>query len=213
MIVASPGRVSKARDLCEAQQVAADESCVYNVRWALWRGSSSGILIQEDIGGLSAEHTVEAEIGALLQHYHLTLAVAESATGGLIAARIVDVPGSSAYFKGGVVAYDNGIKESVLRVRSEVLARYGAVSEQTAREMAEGVRQLMRADVAVSDTGIAGPAGGTPTKPVGLFYIGLAFAQGTRVQEYFFSGTRADIRHQAAERALIMLRDYLRGLP
>jgi len=162
---------------------------------------------------LSAEQTVEAEIGALLQHYRLTLAVAESATGGLIAARIVNVPGSSAYFKGGVVAYDNGIKESVLRVRSDTLAAYGAVSEETAREMAEGVRQLMRADVAISDTGIAGPTGGTPTKPVGLFYIGLASAQGTRAQEYFFSGTRADIRHQAVERALMMLRDYLRGLP
>lgn len=158
------------------------------------------------------EHTLEAEIGRLLQDHRLTLAVAESATGGLIAARIVNIAGSSAYFKGGVVAYENTIKQSVLGVSGDTLAKYGAVSEQTATQMAEGVRKLMATDVAISDTGIAGPEGGTPTKPVGLFYMGLASPQGTRVQEYYLSGTRGQIRQEASERALVMLRDYLRGL-
>jgi nicotinamide-nucleotide amidase len=159
------------------------------------------------------EHTLEGEIGQLLRYHDLKLAVAESATGGLIAARIVHVAGSSEYFKGGVVAYDNAVKERVLGVSAETLATQGAVSEETAREMAEGVMKLMGAEVAISDTGIAGPAGGTPTKPVGLFYIGLASARGVRAEEYFFSGTRGEIRHQAEEKALVMLRDYLRGLP
>lgn len=162
---------------------------------------------------MSIEFTLEAEIGDLLMQHGLSLAIAESATGGLISARIVNIAGSSAYFKGAVVAYDNSVKQSVLSVPAETLARHGAVSEETAREMAEGVRKLMAADVAVSDTGIAGPTGGTPTKPVGLFYLGLAAAEGTRAQEYFFSGNRAEIRQKAAERTLLMLRDYLRGLP
>ena len=167
----------------------------------------------EGTPSVDVEHTVEAEIGALLQQHRLTLALAESATGGLVAARIVNVAGSSAYFKGGVVAYDNLVKESVLGVRGETLAPDGAVSEATAREMAEGVRKLMGADIGASDTGIAGPTGATPTKPVGLFYLGLATPDGARVQEYFFSGNRTEIRQQAAQRVLAMLRDYLRGLP
>jgi PncC family amidohydrolase len=156
--------------------------------------------------------SVEGEIGELLRAHKLSLSVAESATGGMIAARIVEIAGASDYFKGGVVSYDNSVKQHVLGVAGTTLQQWGAVSEQTALEMAEGVRKLMDTDISIADTGIAGPAGGTPTKPLGLFYIGLATKTDTRVQEFFFSGTRAQIRKQATEHALVLLRDYLRSL-
>jgi PncC family amidohydrolase len=130
----------------------------------------------------------------------------------MIAARIVEIAGASDYFKGGVVSYDNSIKQRVLGVADTTLSQLGAVSEQTAIEMAEGARKLMDTDLSIADTGIAGPSGGTPLKPVGLFYISLATKTTHRAQEFFFSGTRAQIRKQATEHALVMLRDYLRSL-
>lgn len=155
------------------------------------------------------KRSLEEETGALLKELGLTLAVAESATGGLISSSITDVPGSSDYFKGSVISYDNEIKAGILGVKEETLERYGAVSDQTAGEMALGVRKLMSADIGLSDTGIAGPGGATPEKPVGLFYIGLSSEQGTRVEKHVFDGNRKENKRAAAAAALNLLLEYL----
>jgi nicotinamide-nucleotide amidase len=158
---------------------------------------------------------LEAEIARLIREYHaktgelLTIGVVESATGGRIADRITNVPGSSDYFKGSVVAYSNEVKMALLRVKKATLEDYGAVSEQTAREMAQGGRELLDVDICVSDTGIAGPTGNTPEKPVGLFYLGLA-AEGERLsQKHAFQGSREKNKRDAAEAVLNMLKQYL----
>lgn len=152
---------------------------------------------------------IEAEIGGILRERGLTLAVAESCTGGLLASLITDVPGSSDYFLGGVVAYSNEVKERVLGVPGEVLRTVGAVSPECARAMAEGVRRLLGADIALSTTGIAGPTGATSTKPVGLVYVGLAHAGGTLVREFRFVGARRGNKHSAAHEALRLLLEFL----
>jgi len=155
------------------------------------------------------EPRLEEEIAVLLREHGLTIAVAESATGGLVSDLITNVAGSSDYFKGSVVAYDNEIKVKVLGVKSETLARQGAVSHQTAEEMADGIRRLMNASIGLSTTGIAGPAGATPGKPVGLFYIGIASDFGTRAVEHVFAGDRLQNKKSAAGTALILLREHL----
>jgi len=152
---------------------------------------------------------LEAEIGTLLRELGLTVAVAESATGGLISSLITDVPGSSDYFKGSVVSYDNIIKAEVLGVNKETLENYGAVSYQTAEEMALGVRKMIGTDIGLSDTGIAGPAGATPAKPVGLFFIGLSSESETRVERCLFRGDRSENKKAAAAAALSLLKAYL----
>ncbi|MGQ9581514.1 MAG: CinA family protein, partial [Armatimonadota bacterium] len=124
----------------------------------------------------------------------------------LIANRITDVPGCSASFLAGVVSYSNEAKKELLGVSEELLARHGAVSEPVARAMAEGVRKVTGADIGLSTTGIAGPSGGTETKPVGLVFIGLATANGTDVQRHQFFGARSDIKFRASQAALDMLR-------
>jgi len=154
---------------------------------------------------------VESVIGRLLRQHGLTLAVAESCTGGLVSHRITDVPGSSAYYLGSVTAYANAIKERVLHVRRRTLRRHGAVSEQTALEMAQGVRRLLRADVGLAVTGIAGPDGGTPEKPVGLVYVALAAPEGEWVERYVWNGDRWENKMRSAEAALDLLRRYLEG--
>lgn len=157
----------------------------------------------------------EREIGELLKGYQaktgklLTIGTTESATGGRIADRLTNVPGSSDYFKGSVVAYSNEIKSNVLGVERETIENYGAVSEQTAIEMAEGGRRLLGVDICISDTGIAGPSGATPGKPVGLFYIGLAAKESSLSQKHIFSGNREENKRDAAEAGLNMLRRYL----
>jgi PncC family amidohydrolase len=135
----------------------------------------------------------------------VTVATAESCTGGTIAASITAVSGSSEYFKGSVVSYANDVKHRVLGVPAEILENPGAVSEPCARAMVEGVRTLMDTDYAVSTTGIAGPLGGTPRKPVGLVYIGVASADHRLVEEHVFPGDRAAVIEAAARRALEML--------
>ncbi|MFC1924130.1 CinA family protein [Chloroflexota bacterium] len=152
---------------------------------------------------------LEAEIGIMLKQLGLTVAVAESATGGLISSLITDIPGSSDYFKGSVVSYDNTIKAEVLGVNKETLENYGAVSYQTAEEMALGVRKMMGTNIGLSDTGITGPAGATPAKPVGLFFIGLSSESETRVERYLFQGDRAENKKAAATAALSLLKAYL----
>jgi nicotinamide-nucleotide amidase len=133
----------------------------------------------------------------------------ESATGGRIADRITNVPGSSDYFKGSVVAYSNEAKIALVGVKRKTLENYGAVSEQTALEMARGGRKLLDVDICISDTGIAGPSGATPEKPVGLFYLGLATKGESLCKKHAFSGNREDNKRDAAEAALNMLKQYL----
>ncbi len=156
-----------------------------------------------------------AEIGELQRRLFatelgvVTLATAESATGGGIASHMVDVPGASAYFLGGIVAYSNGAKQHLLGVKVSTLSRVGAVSGEVAGEMAEGGRKALGAHVCVADTGVAGPGGATPGKPVGLFYIGLATPEGCRVQELRLNGDRASNRRVAVVASLTLVRDYL----
>jgi len=139
---------------------------------------------------------LEVEIARLIREYQaktgksLTIGAAESATGGRIADRITNVPGSSDYFKGSVVAYSNEVKIALLGVKQATIENYGAVSEQTALEMAQGGRELLDVDLCVSDTGIAGPSGDTPGKPVGLFYLGLAAEDESLSQKHTFPGNR-----------------------
>lgn len=158
---------------------------------------------------------LEAEIARLIREYQaktgksLTIGVVESATGGRIAGRITNVPGSSDYFKGSVVAYSNETKIALLGVKKATLEKYGAVSEQTALEMAAGGRKILDVDICVSDTGVAGPAGGTPSKPVGLFYMGLAAEDISFSQTHVFPGNREGNRRDAAEATLDMLKQYL----
>lgn len=153
---------------------------------------------------------LEEQVGVLLNRLKLTIAVAESATGGLISDLITNIPGSSNYFRGSVISYDNDIKTRVLGVKQDTLKKHGAVSYQTAREMAEGVKKLMKTDIGLSDTGIAGPDGATPEKPVGLFYIGLSTGIETRVERYLFNDKdRIKNKQDAAEAALLLLQEYL----
>jgi PncC family amidohydrolase len=155
------------------------------------------------------ENVLQVIVGRLLKQRGLTLAVAESCTGGLIGHRITDVPGSSAYYQGSITAYSYDVKELILRVRHDTLYNYGAVSEQTAREMAQGVRRAFRADVGLSVTGIAGPGGGMPGKPVGLVYVALAAPDGEWVERHVWSGNRWENKARSAEAALDLLRRYL----
>jgi PncC family amidohydrolase len=148
-------------------------------------------------------------VGELLQQRHLTLAVAESCTGGLLATHITNIPGSSAYFEGGVIAYSYEAKEHVLRVPAEVLERHGAVSPATATMMAKGVRQLLQTDLGLAVTGIAGPTGATPQKPVGLVYIALATAQGEECRKYLWTGDRWENRQRSTRAALQLLYEHL----
>lgn len=155
------------------------------------------------------EEVLEEVVGRLLVERGLTLALAESCTGGLVGARLTSVPGSSRYFLGSLVAYHNQVKEKVLGVPSEVLRAHGAVSQETALAMARSARSLTGAGLGLSVTGIAGPEGGTPAKPVGLTYIALDTPQGSFCREFRFPGRREAVRQGAANAALNMVRLYL----
>lgn len=135
----------------------------------------------------------------------ITLATAESCTGGHVAARITNIAGSSAYFQGGIISYTNDVKARMLDVPESILENPGAVSEECAGAMAEGARKRLDATIAVSITGIAGPSGGTDRKPVGLVYLGIASPAGARVERHIFAGERADVMREAATRALELL--------
>jgi len=141
----------------------------------------------------------------------LTVSTAESCTGGLLAKRITDVPGSSDYFLGGVVAYDNRVKIGLLGVDASLLAQKGAVSEEVAIAMVEGVCHATGSDCGLSTTGIAGPDGGTQDKPVGLVYVGTSVRGATRVERLNLFGGRENIRERAAYTALDLLRRRLSG--
>ena len=156
------------------------------------------------------EHkSLEEVIVHFLKERTLTLTTAESCTGGMIAARITDVPGASEVFKQGLVTYSNRAKRKLLDVKKTTLKEYGAVSEKTAKEMAKNGAFITGSDACVSVTGTAGPTGGTEEKPVGLVYIGCCYNNKTVVKEFHFKGERQKIREQATANALILLRECI----
>ena len=155
---------------------------------------------------------LEKEVGNLFRQKGLTLGVVESATGGLISHLITNVPGSSDYYKGSVTSYSNETKIKVVGVKADTIKRYGAVSHQVAEEMAQGGRKTLDVDICIADTGIAGPSGATPGKPVGLFYISLSHKAGTYSQKHLFHKDREQNKKDAAETALGWLKEYLVSL-
>ncbi len=155
------------------------------------------------------DELLEEQLGRLLTEAGLTIATAESCTGGLISHRITNIPGSSNYFLGGVVSYSNEAKARILGVARRSLELYGAVSEPVAVEMARGARRLFHSDIAISATGIAGPTGGTPEKPVGLVYVALAAPDGEWCERHQWAGDRETNKRLTAEAALGMAVRYL----
>ncbi|MDR3088690.1 MAG: CinA family nicotinamide mononucleotide deamidase-related protein [Desulfobulbaceae bacterium] len=169
-------------------------------------------MIEETLGEAIYGHnqeTLSAVVGRRLLGKKLTLATAESCTGGMIGEWLTSTPGSSAWYLGGVISYANQVKEGALAVSKEMLASHGAVSAEVAEAMAAGVRRLCRADLAISVTGIAGPDGGSDEKPVGTVYIGLADEQGTHAERFLFDGGRRQIREISAQTALNIVRKRL----
>ncbi len=148
-------------------------------------------------------------VGKLLRLNKKTLAVAESCTGGLLGDRITDVPGSSDYFLQGVVAYSNEAKIDLLGVSKALVEKHGAVSSKVAEAMAQGIRDKARSSLGLAITGIAGPSGGAPEKPVGLVYVALAWDKGSDVVKNLFLGNREIIKFQSSQKALDMVRRHL----
>jgi competence/damage-inducible protein CinA C-terminal domain len=151
------------------------------------------------------------EIALLLAEKNITLSIAESCTGGMIGSLLTSIPGSSDFFLGGVVTYSNLSKENILRVPHPILERFGAVSKETATEMAVGVMNLFDSDVSASVTGIAGPGGGTELKPVGLVFTAVSNGKITDVRRHLFEGNRTTIRTSAAEAVLLHIEDLVRN--
>jgi nicotinamide-nucleotide amidase len=149
------------------------------------------------------------ELHRLLLQCGMTVSVAESCTGGLLGAHLTSQPGSSAYFLGAVVAYSNSVKREVLEVPPQLIEEHGAVSAQVALAMANGARKVIGSDLTISVTGIAGPDGGTDEKPVGTTYLGFAAPDTAITRPFHCTGSRAEIREQAVEAALEILRSYL----
>ncbi len=151
-------------------------------------------------------------LGPLLTRRGFRLAVAESCTGGLVSHRITNVPGSSEYFLGGVTAYAYEAKVRLLGVSWDTLNTYGAVSQETVLEMAHGVRNALGADISMAVSGIAGPGGGTPEKPVGTTWIGLSAAGQEQAWRFLWPGDRLQIKELSAERTLDLLVEYLKQI-
>jgi len=150
-----------------------------------------------------------AEIGELLQSKSLTISAAESCTGGLLTSTLTNISGSSAYVIGSVVSYDNSIKQGVVGVNEQTLIDYGAVSEQTAHEMANGVRKLIKTNIGVGITGIAGPGGGTDEKPVGLTYISASDGEKTLIKRFVWDGDRIANKISSVEAALDLIEELV----
>jgi PncC family amidohydrolase len=153
----------------------------------------------------------EARLGPLLRAQGITVATAESCTGGLIGSLLTDISGSSDYYLGGVIAYSNQVKQALLGVQAKTLSIAGAVSQETAIQMAHGARRLLGTDYALSVTGIAGPTGGTPGKPVGLVYIALAGPDIERCERHVWDEDRLSNKMRSARRAIQMLIEHLEG--
>lgn len=173
---------------------------------------------QQSLSDLFSQELVSLEdksiaqvLGELLTEKELTVACAESCTGGNIAHRIVQVPGSSAYFLGSVVSYSNDVKAEVLKVKRETISKYGAVSKEVAEQMAEGVSRLMRSDCAIATTGIAGPEGGTKYKPVGTVWIAVKYNNQIVSECIYFKGGRNEVIEGASNHGMVMLINSLRN--
>jgi competence/damage-inducible protein CinA-like protein len=177
----------------------------------------------QDIGGLvesefgdnifgKGDQKIEAVIGKMLKERNITIALAESCTGGLITSRITDIPGSSDYLNGTIVSYSNQWKHELLDVPEETLKQHGAVSSESARAMAEGVRKISGSDLGLAITGIAGPTGGSAVKPVGLVYMALSDGESTTVKKNNFRGDREMVKFRSSQVALDMIRRYLLSL-
>lgn len=149
------------------------------------------------------------DIGTLLREKGLTLSIAESCTGGLVSNLITSIPGSSAYFQGGIIAYSNRIKKELLRVPEETLKKFGAVSEEVAKGMANSIRELMKTDIGISTTGIAGPGGGSERKPVGMVIFGVDIKGKITTNTEYYKPPRERIKMQAATALLKILKDNL----
>lgn len=201
ILAAAPGEVQLH---FSARGPARDASISLDAIEADFRDAVGAALFGRD------EETLEGVVGALLREAGKTLALAESCTGGLVSARVTEVPGSSAWYLGGVVAYADAAKVGLLGVSRETLAAHGAVSGETAREMAEGARRRLGASAGLAVTGIAGPTGGTPEKPVGTVHVALDADDGTRLHERLsLPGDRSMVRRWTASAALAMIRAWL----
>lgn len=184
----------------------APHASVYDAFAAVVRERHPDTLFSEDFS------RVDDQVAAMLREQHLSIAVAESCTGGLLAARLTELSGSSAYLVGGIVAYANEVKQSAVGVPHELLARYGAVSGEVALALADGVRERLAADIGVGITGIAGPDGGSEEKPVGTVWVAVRAADGRRiVRGTLLPGTRADVRERTTTVAMHVLRRVLLG--
>lgn len=149
------------------------------------------------------------QVADLLKQKKFTIATAESCTGGLLASTLTDISGSSNYFERGVIVYSNKAKQELLQVSQQTLTTYGAVSEETAKEMAEGIRNKAQTTIGISTTGIAGPTGGTKQKPVGLVYIGLATPTKTTVTQHHFHNDRITNKKNTVHQVLQLLQQTL----
>ncbi len=149
--------------------------------------------------------TLEQKVAEQLTKNKMTVSVAESCSGGLLGHRLTNIPGSSNYFLGGVIVYANSAKIKLLGVDASAIKKYGAVSKPVAKQMASAVREILKTDFGISITGIAGPAGGTKEKPLGLTYIAVARREKILCQEFHFKGTRLSIKTQATQQALKLL--------
>jgi len=160
--------------------------------------------LQDEIAQLLREY--QAKTGKLLK-----IGTVESATGGRISDKITNVPGSSDYYKGSIISYSNEAKTEIVGVKKQTLKKHGAVSSETAIEMAKSGRKLLKLDICISDTGIAGPTGAMPGKPVGLFYLGISAKDTNMAKEHHFEGNREQNKQKSAEMALTMLKEYLQN--
>jgi len=203
-ILASPGLI-EIRLLGRSRKEAAEAEEAVAIAGRRVRGEFAGLLVTE------AEETFAAAVLRRLRERNLTLAVAESCTGGRLADTLTDVPGSSATFIGGVVAYANTMKQDFLGVSQQTLEQWGAVSAETAAEMARGLRSRTGADISLAITGIAGPGGGTREKPVGLIVFHLHAADLDLTQRQMMTGDRHVIKVRSVHFALNMIREYLDG--
>ena len=156
-------------------------------------------------------NTLSQRLGQQLQERGWTLGVAESCTGGLLGHALTNIPGSSRYFLGGIVAYANPIKHRLLRVEQKTIERHGAVSQETALEMARGARSVLAVDIAAAITGVAGPGGGTAEKPVGTVWIAVSHASGERARLFHLPGNRGQVKQGSVLAALEMLIEALEG--
>jgi len=165
-------------------------------------------LFQKEVNSLMDKELLD-KVSNLLKKQNLTVATAESCTGGLIAHTLTNISGSSDYFDRGIVSYSNNAKMELLDVPENLLKKYGAVSEQVAKAMAEGIRATSNVDIGIATTGIAGPTGGTKEKPVGLVYIAISASENTVVKKFQFSGDRLQNKEITCDAALTMLLNYL----